>query len=242
MNVRISPVTARLRAPFVTAWGSVSERELVMLELTDRDGVLGRGEAAPLSGYDGVTTDEVLAALEGCRPVLERDGTLAECAEMTVLPQALAAIDLALWDLRGRRAGQPVWRLLGATEAPAVEVNYTVGATDRAGAAAEAAAARAAGFRCVKVKVGVGDDAGRIAAVRAAAGREMAIRLDANGAWSAEEAAAMLRVLAPAGIELCEEPVAGIAELAGLECAGPGGARRERPGRARTVGWPTRCA
>jgi L-alanine-DL-glutamate epimerase-like enolase superfamily enzyme len=183
--------------------------------------MIGYGEAAPLPGYDGVGVDEVRGALEDCRGVLERDGTLEECAEMTVLPQALAAVDLALWDLRGRRAGQPVWRLLGGSTAPAVEVNYTIGASDRAGAAAEAAAARAAGFRCVKVKVGVGDDAGRLAAVRAAGGPEMAIRVDANGAWAVAEAEAALRVLAPAGIELCEEPASGLDAVEELDAPVP---------------------
>jgi L-Ala-D/L-Glu epimerase len=65
----------------------------------------------------------------------------------------------------------------------------------------------------VKLKAGIGDDAGRVAAVRAAIGPEAAIRLDANGAWSVEEALAHLRVLAPSGIELCEEPVHGVEEL-----------------------------
>ncbi len=74
--------------------------------------------------------------------------------------------------------------------------------------------ARQDGYGVVKVKVGIGDDAGRLAALRAAAGAEMAIRLDANGAWSVSEAAAALRALAPAGIELCEEPVHGLDELA----------------------------
>src|SRR5207248_1440782 len=74
----------------------------------------------------------------------------------------------------------------------------------------EASAARAAGFRCAKVKVGLGDDTGRVAAVRAAAGPDMRIRLDANGAWSADEALAALDALAPTQIELCEEPTSGL--------------------------------
>ena len=119
---------------------------------------------------------------------------------------------MALWDLEGRRAGEPVWRLLGAHAAEPVEVNYTIAAADRAGAAAQASKAKAAGFRCVKAKVGIGDDAGRLAAVRAVLGPDVAIRLDANGAWSEEEAVAALRVLAPAGLELCEEPVRGLAQ------------------------------
>jgi L-alanine-DL-glutamate epimerase-like enolase superfamily enzyme len=146
----------------------------------------------------------------------ERESLLAECARLAVPPQALAAVDLALWDLAGRRAGAPVWRLLGAGEPPAVEVNYTIASPDRAGVAAEAMAARKAGYRTLKLKVGTGDDVGRLAAVRAAAGPDLAIRLDANGAWSVSEAEAALRTLAPAGIEVCEEPVEGIAQIAEL--------------------------
>ena len=70
------------------------------------------------------------------------------------------------------------------------------------------------GFRCVKVKVGVGDDAGRLAAVRAAVGPEVGIRIDANGAWDTPEyALANLRALEPVGLELCEEPVHGVEAL-----------------------------
>ena len=94
-----------------------------------------------------------------------------------------------------------------------VQVNRTIAAADRAGAAQQAAAARADGFRTVKAKVAIGDDAGRLAAVRAAAGPEMTIRIDANGGWAPAEAAAHLRVLAPVGIELCEEPVHGVGEI-----------------------------
>ncbi|HUE26810.1 MAG TPA: mandelate racemase/muconate lactonizing enzyme family protein, partial [Solirubrobacteraceae bacterium] len=127
--------------------------------------------------------------------------------------------DMALWDLEGHRTGSAVWQLLGAAAADPVEVNYTIASADRAGAVAEAAQAKTAGFPCVKVKVGIGDDAGRVAAVRAVAGPDVAIRLDANGAWTAAEATAALRALEPAGIELCEEAVTGLSEtreLSGL--------------------------
>lgn len=225
MKVALQPVTARLREPFVSAHGESTERELLLLTLQDRDGTLGIGEAAPLEPYDGVSLDAVRAALEDCRGLLaesdgrERAGLLRACAERAVLPQAIAAIDLALWDLTGRRAGRPVWRLLEAGHEPRVEVNATIAAADRAGAAAQGAAAAKAGFRCVKVKVGLGDDPGRVAAVRAVCGPDTAIRLDANGAWSVSEALASLRVLEPTGIECCEEPVHGLAEMRAVASA-----------------------
>jgi L-alanine-DL-glutamate epimerase-like enolase superfamily enzyme len=180
----------------------------VRLTLTGADGYRGEGEAVALE----VSLDEVRTAIEGCRSLLQSsDGAdHAELIARCPLPQARAAIDLALWDLAGRRAGQPVWRLIGSSAAEPVEVNATVASADRAGASSAAGAARAMGFRCVKVKVGLGDDAGRLAAVRAAAGPEMAIRIDANGAWSPDEAVAALRALEPVGIELCEEPASGV--------------------------------
>jgi L-alanine-DL-glutamate epimerase-like enolase superfamily enzyme len=222
--VKVTVRTARvpLRTPLRAAWGSVGERELLVLALEDGQGNVGVGEAAPLPGYDGLSIAETAGALAACeRALAGADGfdhaeLLSRCAELTVVPHALAAIDVALWDLAGKRAGTPIWRLLGAPAAPEIALNWTISAEDRAGAAREAAAARTAGFTCVKVKVGIGDDAGRVAAVRAAAGPAMAIRLDANRAWTVEEALAALRVLSPGGLELCEEPVGGADAMARL--------------------------
>ena len=115
-----------------------------------------------------------------------------------------------------------------STQSP---VNATIGAADRAGAAAAAAGARAAGFGCVKLKVGVGDDAGRVAAVRAALGPDVRLRLDANGAWSVEEAVRTIEALAPAGLELVEEPVHGLAALRAVRERVAGADRDGRDGR-----------
>ncbi len=222
MKLSARVVDARMCQPFVTASGSLELRKLILVTLIDTDGTAGYGEAAPLEPYVGGSVRDCLAALEDCRAPLEalagapRAELLAACAEAAVLSPAVAAIDLALWDLEARRAGVPVWRLLADEQPAPIEVNATIAAADRAGAAAAAAAARDAGYRCVKVKVGLGDDAGRLAAVRAAGGASMAIRIDANGAWTVEEAIASLSALEPAGIELCEEPVHGLGEIAAV--------------------------
>jgi L-Ala-D/L-Glu epimerase len=223
-HVRMRPLT-----PLRATWGVLDERELLRVRLDFGDGDFGEGEAAPLELYDGVSLASVVAALDAYEAVLARAGArsthaelLAACAAERPLPQALAAIDLALWDRAGRRTGFPVAQLIAAGAVRTVAVNATIGAADRATAAEAAAAAAAAGFRCLKLKVGLGDDAGRLAAVRAAAGDEMAIRVDANGGWETpEEALANLRALAPAGVELCEEPVHGIAKMRAVRTKSP---------------------
>jgi o-succinylbenzoate synthase len=95
-----------------------------------------------------------------------------------------------------------------------VPVNALVPAADPATAASVAAAAVEAGAGCVKVKVGEGDDADRVAAVRDAVGPSVALRLDANGAWDVETAVRKLARLAPYGLELVEQPVASLDDLA----------------------------
>ena len=228
-ELTVESVVMRPKAPLRATWGVMEERQLLRVRLDFGDGDFGEGEAAPLELYDGVSISSVVAALDAYAAVLSRASPrsthaelLAACAAERALPQALAAVDLALWDRAGRRTGFPVAQLIAAGAVPSVAVNATIGAADRATAAEAAAAAAAAGFRCLKLKVGIGDDAGRLAAVRAAAGDEMAIRVDANGAWDTpEEAIANLRALAPAGVELCEEPVHGLAKMRAVRAKSP---------------------
>ena len=216
MRVVLRRRTLRLSMPLATSYGPVHARELLILELTDEDGITGRGEAAPLPAYDGVSVAHVERALQAYRGILEEPGArrgaqlLDACRQIDDLPQALAAVDIALWDLAGRREGQPVAALLSDRPATHVEVNATLCGADRASAAFAAAEAVARGFNCLKLKVGVGDDAGRVAAVRAAAGPHVALRLDANGAWGVEQAVRTIDALAPAGLELVEEPTHGL--------------------------------
>ncbi len=216
MKLEIERRSLALATPLESSYGAVGERELLVVALSDEDGVTGHGEAAPLEAYDGVSVERVERVLESYRPALARSEdmngaqVIEACRSVEDLPAALAAIDLALWDRAGRRAGKPVAALLSDDPAGSVPVNATLTALDRAGVAEQAARAVREGFDCVKLKVGVGDDAGRVAAARAAAGPAAKLRLDANGAWSVEEAVRTIEALSPAGLELVEEPTHGL--------------------------------
>ncbi|HEX3692093.1 MAG TPA: mandelate racemase/muconate lactonizing enzyme family protein, partial [Solirubrobacteraceae bacterium] len=109
--------------------------------------------------------------------------------------------------------GRPVCELIVEQPAAAVQVNASIWALERSEAARAAAAAAQEGYSCLKLKVGVGDDAGRVASVRVAAGEQMALRLDANGAWTVEQAVQAIESLSPVGLELVEEPVRGLAGM-----------------------------
>jgi L-alanine-DL-glutamate epimerase-like enolase superfamily enzyme len=218
----------RLTAPLRPAGGAPVLRPLVLFTVEDDDGVVGYGEAAPLVEYDGVSVERVLGALAAHMSEIQAtvrwpsiSDIWAACAAADPLPQALAAVDLAMWDLAGRRAGKPVAELLGVAEPESVAVNATIAAVAPADAAAEAAQAAALGFSCIKVKVGTPDDRQRLQAIRNAVGPDLLLRVDANGAWTQLDAPERINALSRFDIELFEEPVHGPSAIQAVARAVP---------------------
>ena len=184
------------RQPFVTAAGVVNERRIILLRLEDDDGAVGYGEAAPFEPYDGVTVAQVEAVLRG--------------RSREELPQAEAAVEMALLDLEARREGRPI----GDPGAIAIPVNRTLPAGPAEEVAARAKEGLREGYQCFKLKVGRPDDEERVAAVREAIGSWPALRLDANGAWTPDEAVRRIEALEIHDLELVEQPCATLPELA----------------------------
>src|SRR5439155_20874872 len=185
-----------LREPFVTALGRIKSRDLIVLRLEERDAVIAHGEAAPFEPYDGVSVAAVAFAMQ------ER--------VTPALPQVHAADEMAFLDLEGRRLGQPI----ADPREPTVPVNCTLAGAAPEEVAASAAAAVADGFDCFKLKVGLPDDEARVAAVRDAIGPDALLRLDANAAWTADEARRSIDRLAGYRIEFVEQPCRTLEELA----------------------------
>jgi L-alanine-DL-glutamate epimerase-like enolase superfamily enzyme len=125
---------------------------------------------------------------------------------------ALAAIDTALWDLRCRRAGLPLWQMAGGAQRSVPVYTTEGGWLHHPGPQLvdETLAARALGFRGAKLKVGkpaIGEDVRRLDAVRAAVGGDFELMVDANQAWTVPEA--LRRAHAYSGLQLAwlEEPL-----------------------------------
>jgi o-succinylbenzoate synthase len=187
-----------LKEPFVTSAGVVSARELLLLRLEARDGTVGYGEAAPFEPYDGVPLERAAAALTGGggrRP-----------------PQARAAEEIARLDLHARQEDRP----LAEPRKDSLAVNMTLAAGPPDEVAEHARAGLRAGYACFKLKVGLPDDVDRVAAVREAVGPWPALRVDANGAWSVDEAVHAIRAIEENDLELVEQPCRTLRELAAV--------------------------
>jgi o-succinylbenzoate synthase len=194
----VARLSIPFKQPFATSGGVVVTRELLLLRLEDDDGNVGFGEAAPFEPYDGVAIDDVAAALADGPPAADAPA------------QAHAAWELALLDLEARRAG----RAIGGPGAERIAVNRTLGAGPPEEVAKRAAEGVRAGYSCLKLKVGLPDDLDRVSAVRAAVGPWPALRIDANGAWSVDQAVAAIDRLAAFDLQLVEQPCRTLDELA----------------------------
>jgi L-alanine-DL-glutamate epimerase-like enolase superfamily enzyme len=187
---------------FAIARGAKTEAEVVIAELSDGR-VAGRGECVPYARY-GETIVGVAAAIEAMRAKLA-DG-LERAALQRAMPAGAArnALDCAFWDFAAKASGRAAHDLAGLSPPRALVTAYTI-SLDTPDAMAEAAR-KASSRKLLKVKLGGGDDAARIRAVRTAApGAELIV--DANEGWRAENLGENFAACAAAGVTLIEQPL-----------------------------------
>jgi L-Ala-D/L-Glu epimerase len=201
VKIGVETLTVRTKRTFAIARGSSNDFERVILTLEEGD-IRSRGEAAPTSYYRQNAAG-VADALEQVRisDPWDIEGALRENDFLP--PSALSALDSALHDLAARRLGVPVYRLLGLAR-PEPTSAYTLSIADRETTLREAE--KLSGFPVLKMKVGGGED---LATVRAVAGAsDAALWVDANEAFSPEEAPGVARALRETGaVRLIEQPV-----------------------------------
>jgi L-Ala-D/L-Glu epimerase / N-acetyl-D-glutamate racemase len=205
VELRVQTVSLALAEEFGIARGSRTSQAVVQVEL-EHDGIVGRGEAAPVY-YRGESVDAVSEFLTTTAPPLVGDDPFAleaieeRLEDVDGLSAGKAALDGALHDWIGKRLGVPVWRLLGLSPV-APHTSFTIGIDSLEGTRDRAR--RAAGFRSLKVKVGGAEDLERLEAVRAES--DAALRVDANEGWTIESARELMPELIRLGVEFVEQP------------------------------------
>ncbi|HYJ23159.1 MAG TPA: mandelate racemase/muconate lactonizing enzyme family protein [Solirubrobacterales bacterium] len=216
-SVEVIPYALPFREFYVTSRGSLAQREMVLLRLHSEDGLTGLGEAVPMSLRGGVNLARVVSELELLSELSELDeaGLRGGIANLSA-PARCAALT-ALMDLRGRRAASGGHSASGTGEP--VSCNATLVAGEPAAVAENALRWAAEGFSSFKLKLGTGNDAGQVRAVREAVGPGARIRVDANAAWDVAAAKRTLRELEELDIELAEQPVATLEEAAEVAAA-----------------------
>lgn len=215
-SVDVTVVRVPLDPPRRSGLGTFTHDEFGIIEIRCTDGTTGLGEIATL--WDGGAAVQAFFAREVLAPRLigEDPRRLVHCLRLLATLQerflpAKAGIDMALHDLAARAAGVPVHALLGGRTRDEIVLSRSIHMGSPEEMAERAAAAVAAGFRCVKVKVGRADRSDDLAAVRAvrrAIGADALLRVDANMAWpTSSEAAKAIEALAEFDLHSVEQPL-----------------------------------
>lgn len=200
-----------------TRRGAHSVSPFLLVRVHTDEGISGLGEVSCTprwSGEDQVTAAHFIhtilgPALSGQEPRdIERLSALMRAA-LSGHAFTRAAVEMALWDILGKSAGQPLYRLLGGAVREFVPTKWSISGVEPEKAAEIARWAIGQGFTTMKVKVGIDpdQDVARVRAVRDAVGSGIRLGVDANGAWHPALAVTMIRRLSEFGIYFAEQPV-----------------------------------
>lgn len=220
VEVYRAPVVRQVR----TAFGTMTDRPAVLVKVRSSDGAWGYGEVwcnfpAPAAEYRARLVLSVLAprivGRQWPHPKMVFDHLSSQTRILSIqsgepgpFSQAIAGIDTALWDMAARRAKRPLWRFLAANGGDGDVPTYASGIGPDA-VAEQARAARAEGYRAFKLKIGFGEqiDLANLRALRGTLGTDAPVAVDANQAWSPDEAIRWSRMLAPYRPIWLEEPI-----------------------------------
>lgn len=214
-KINVAPKTVKLKEPITIALGTIDCSVSAVVEIETDEGLVGYGEGAPgilITGETLQGTTECIRLFEkqliGVDPLdLERIHSIMDSVAAKA-PSAKTAIDIACYDLLGKKAQLPLYKLLGGYDS-VVKTDMTIGIAEPTIMAEKAQLAVAQGFDTLKIKVGTGfaADLARVKAIREAVGNQINLRLDANQGWNPKEAVRMIQHLEPYNIELVEQPV-----------------------------------
>ncbi len=197
--------------------GYHSVSPFLLVKIHTSEGLTGLGEVSCTprwSGEDQVTAAHFIKTILAPALVGEDPGNIEALTTRVRTavfghPFTKAAIEMALWDLLGKTANLPVYRLLGGPVCDFVPTKWSISGVDPERAAEIAVWALEQGFTTMKVKVGIdpAQDIERVRAVRHAVGPDTRLGIDANGAWDPRTAVSMIRRLSEFGIYFAEQPV-----------------------------------
>ncbi|MCC5801760.1 mandelate racemase/muconate lactonizing enzyme family protein [Rossellomorea vietnamensis] len=217
-KINLYAIRLPLKQPFIISYHTYEDMPSIILEMETDEGIIGYGEAVADEHVTGETWESTFQVLQhtlapkmiGENPFhIEKIHELMDQAIYNA-PTAKAAIDIACYDLIGKKVNQPVYQLLGGRYHDEFQITHVLSITDPDTMADEAAGMIEKGFQSFKMKVGtdVDQDIERIRKVRERVGWDVPIRVDVNQGWkNSSQTLKALRHLQDLNIDWLEQPV-----------------------------------
>ena len=214
-SIQIQSVEMPLLEPYTIAYETIDKADNVFIKVETSQGITGYGCAAPDFEVTGETVESVMQTTRDItRPYLRGSNPLRIAKHLENLkkplrehPSSLAMIDMALYDIMGKVANQPLYILLGGFR-DRMKTSITIGILDVEKTLAKAKEFVKLGFKALKIKGGknVEEDIERIIRVREEIGKSIEIRFDANQGYSVSESLRFVEGTRKAKVELIEQP------------------------------------
>ena len=215
VRIEFWPLELKLSEPYSISYQNIEKTTNVFLRLETDKGITGYGCAAPDLAVTGETAKSVLQACEEIvRPRLERVDPLRIALQLSKLkeplnyqPSVMAMVDMALYDILGKVAGLPVYKILGGFRNHII-TSVTIGILPVEETCERAREFIKQGFKSLKIKGGqdVELDIERLKKVRETVGPKIELRFDANQGYSVEESVRFVKSTLPLKLELIEQP------------------------------------
>jgi len=225
VSMKVEKLDLVPRTALTVAYGSYAVLNYALVKVYTDDRHVGLGEASPDPMVTGETQSSVMDALEKISSLLigldpfDIDSIMMMCLqEIPEFPAAMAAVDMAMYDLMGKSIGVPAYRLLGGKSRNGIGLYPVIPLDEPATMAAMSKGFADMGLPTMKIKLGTKpeEDLARLVAIRDVVGNSIKLRLDINQGWKdARTAIAAIRSMEGFNLEYIEQPVAAT-DLEGL--------------------------
>jgi L-Ala-D/L-Glu epimerase len=216
-HIELYKLSIPLKEPFITSLGTDESAENVLVKIFTEQGIVGFGECSPYMPINGENQDTCMVVGRVFAQALKEKNALDIKACIELMDKIIygnssikSAFDMALYDISSQHAGTPLYKFIGGEKNKTIVTDYTVSIGEPEKMAADAVKIKNEGYPAIKIKLGKNGkkDVERVRAIRAAVGKNIPLRIDANQGWKVKEAIETLNALAEFDIQHCEEPVA----------------------------------
>lgn len=214
-DIEAKEATIKLTEPLRVTFGDITEVKTVFIQIKTDAGLIGYGEACPFEPVTGETIDSELAALNFLQPILyKQDPTQIEKLHHLMDDQIVghtalkAGIDLALYDLLGKAANLPVYKLLGGSDNKVI-TDITISINPIEKMVNDAQKYTNAGFSELKIKAGLEakHDVAAISAILDVINDNSVLKLDANQGWTLKRAISFMNKFNDSKLVMLEQPL-----------------------------------
>ncbi|CDZ75570.1 L-Ala-DL-Glu_epimerase [Peptoniphilus sp. ING2-D1G] len=215
VDLKWCELNPKAKVKFKIALRESSKNSSILLKIETDEGICGYGEASPFEPVTGDMIGGVDVFLTNIKPLLvgqdplniERIHRIMDRFIVNNTP-AKAAVDFAIYDIIGKKAGLPVYRLLGGNSNQ-VNSDMTVGIDKPEEMAKLAKKYVDEGFKILKIKIGINpeEDLEAIAKIREAVGDDISLRLDANQGYSKKQAINVMKKMEKYNVDEIEQPL-----------------------------------